>query len=98
MPVRDHIEFDQQLHRLTERLPRPIARVIEWTSRPGLHWLRIPAGLVLILGGICSILPVLGLWMLPLGLVLLAKDVSVLRRPTTRLLAWIDRRLPQREP
>jgi hypothetical protein len=92
--IRDDVDFDEQLRRLTARLPRSIARVIEWSSQPGFHWVRIPAGLLLILGGIFAILPILGLWMLPLGLVMLAKDVPVLRRPTARMLAWLDRRLP----
>ncbi len=34
----------------------------------------MPVGLLLIVGGVFSILPVLGLWMLPLGLVLLSED------------------------
>ena len=40
---------------------------------------RIPLGLALILGGIFAILPVLGLWMLPFGLILLAVDIPALR-------------------
>ena len=94
MTIREDVDLDEQLRRLTARLPRSIARVIDWSSQPGLHWVRIPAGLLLILGGIFAVLPILGLWMLPLGLVLLAKDVPVLRRPTARMLAWLDRRLP----
>ena len=37
--------------------------------------------ILLILGGIFSILPVLGLWMLPLGLLLFAQDVPLLQTP-----------------
>jgi hypothetical protein len=57
-------------------------------------WVRIPAGVLLIAGGVLSILPVLGLWMLPLGLVLLAEDVPPLRHATGRLLAWIEHHKP----
>jgi hypothetical protein len=32
--------------------------------------------------------------MLPLGLVLLAEDVTPVRRATDRVLAWIERRRP----
>jgi hypothetical protein len=52
------------------------------------------AGTGLILGGIFSFLPILGIWMLPLGIVLLAKDIAVLRGPSVRALAWLRRRLP----
>ena len=41
--------------------------------------------------GTLSIFPVLGIWMLPLGLVLLALDVSLLRRPTVRMLVSGER-------
>jgi len=46
------------------------------------------------LGGLLAILPVLGLWMLPVGLVLLAEDIPALRRMTDRCLDWIERRRP----
>jgi hypothetical protein len=39
---------------------------------------RIPLAILLIFGGIFSLLPVLGLWMLPLGLVLFAQDLPFL--------------------
>lgn len=57
--------------------------------------LRIPLALILILGGLVSFLPVLGVWMLPLGLLLLAVDVPVLRGPISSLLIRL-RRLFQR--
>ena len=45
-------------------------------------------------GGFLAILPVFGLWMLPLGLVLLAEDIAPLRRLTDRGLVWIEYRRP----
>ena len=49
--------------------------------------------LLLIIGGIAGIvLPVLGFWMVPLGLALLAVDVPFLRGPLGRLLAYINRK------
>ena len=57
------------------------ARLLEWLRRPGARLIRIPLGIVLVLGGIFSFLPVLGIWMLPLGLLLLALDIAVLRSP-----------------
>jgi hypothetical protein len=38
-------------------------------------------------------LPILGFWMVPLGLALLAVDVPFLRGPLGRLLAYINRKL-----
>jgi hypothetical protein len=42
---------------------------------------RFPVALILIVGGVFSFLPVLGIWMLPLGSLLLAVDLPVLRAP-----------------
>jgi len=50
--------------------------------------MRIPGGVLLVLGGIFSILPFLGIWMLPLGLLLIAYDVAFLRRPVGRFTLW----------
>ena len=80
---------------LIRRLPARIQPAIHWLLRPAARWVRIPAGLLLITGGVLSILPVLGLWMLPLGLILLAEDIPPLRRATGRLLEWIERRHPR---
>lgn len=49
------------------------------------------AGL-LVAGGTLSFLPVLGLWMLPLGLVLFAQDVPVLQKPMAKTLGWVERK------
>jgi hypothetical protein len=47
---------------------------------------RLPLALVLITGGLLSFLPVLGIWMLPFGLLLLAIDLPFLRGPISVLL------------
>lgn len=47
--------------------------------RQRMRWLRLPLGVLFVLGGIFSILPILGLWMLPVGLILLAFDLPGLR-------------------
>ncbi|WP_350015737.1 hypothetical protein ABNK63_11825 [Rhodanobacter sp. IGA1.0] len=65
---------------------------MRWLREPSSRWIRVPAGILLIVGGIFSILPLLGLWMLPLGLLLLAQDLPFLRRPTRRALLWMERR------
>jgi hypothetical protein len=57
-------------------------------------FLRTLVALLLIIGGIAGIvLPVLGFWMVPLGVALLAVDVPFLRGPLGRLLAYINRKL-----
>ncbi|MEJ1974884.1 MAG: hypothetical protein WDN49_01365 [Acetobacteraceae bacterium] len=85
---------ERQLELLVRRLPERLQTTVRWLRRPAARWVRIPAGLLLVLAGLLSILPILGLWMLPLGLVLLAEDVKPLQRATDRGLAWIEQRRP----
>ena len=56
------------------------------------HWLRKTVGVLLVLGGLLGFLPVLGYWMLPLGLALLAVDWPFARRLYRRLTVWWGRR------
>jgi len=56
---------------------------------PGHPLVRIGLGALLILGGVFSILPVLGIWMMPLGLAILAIDVPMARRMQRRLTVWL---------
>lgn len=81
-------ELDKQLDRLQQKLPETAAKPVRKLRQPGWAWLRIPAGILMIAGGLLSFLPVLGLWMLPLGLALLAIDVPFLRKPMARLISW----------
>ncbi|WP_280953500.1 PGPGW domain-containing protein [Phyllobacterium phragmitis] len=37
-------------------------------------------GIVLVIGGILGFLPVLGFWMVPLGLLVLSHDSAIIRR------------------
>lgn len=84
------------LHRLLASLPAPVARGFHALRRPGMGWVRIPLGVLCIAGGFLWFLPVLGLWMLPVGVILLAEDVPGLKRPAMRGLGavqgWWDRR------
>jgi hypothetical protein len=72
----------RRLHRQFEALSRavPATRpVTERLLRDGMRIVRLPVAMLLVLGGFVSFLPVFGLWMLPLGLMLLAVDVPLIR-------------------
>ena len=73
---------------LEHEVPGKVARVLRNLRHPHARWIRLPVGVLLILGGIFSILPFLGLWMLPLGLLLIAYDVPFLREPIGRFTLW----------
>jgi hypothetical protein len=70
---------EDAVHKVVERvkaLPKP---------------LRIGVGVLLVLGGCVGFLPVLGFWMIPAGLVVLAIDIPWLQGPVKRAEAWIGR-------
>jgi hypothetical protein len=84
-----------RLDRLFDRLQRrfPVAaRILATLRRPQSRWYRIPLGILLVLGGIFSFLPVLGIWMLPLGLLLLALDLPFLQGPVNTTILRGGRR------
>ena len=58
-------------NRLSNVLRRVRGRVRRHVP-PGFRW---PVGLILIAGGILGFLPVLGFWMIPLGVTVAAMDV-----------------------
>ena len=89
---RDEQRLNYRLDRLEQNLPAWLHRALKWLREPQAAWLRIPLGVVLILGGVFSILPLLSAWMLPFGLILLAQDIPFLRRPLRRALIWCERR------
>lgn len=95
MTIPDDHTRDAPLRRFLLALPRPVRRLYETLQTPGYAWIRIPVAVLLILGGCIGFLPILGFWMIPFGVFLLAEDVIVLRRPTMRALgamqAWWDR-------
>ena len=74
--------------RLEQEMPNWMGRVMRWLRHPASRLIRVPAGLLLILGGLLAFLPVLGIWMLPLGLLLIAYDVPMLRKPMSRFTHW----------
>jgi hypothetical protein len=56
------------------------------------RWLRNGVGAALVLGGLLGpVVPVLGVWMLPLGTVLLAEDLPWVRRVNRRATVWWGR-------
>jgi hypothetical protein len=54
---------------------------------------RTVIGLLLILAGVFGFLPVLGFWMIPLGLAVIFIDAPAVRRAWSRLRYWWSRRI-----
>jgi hypothetical protein len=90
-------ELDRHFAWFEGRLSPRLARFVGWLRRPSSRLVRIPLAILLIFGGIFSFLPVLGLWMLPLGLLLFAQDVPMLQKPMARMLGWVERKWIERQ-
>ena len=86
--------FHRQFHAL-ERLFPPLRGPLTRLRRD--HWfpLRFPLAVLLTIGGFFWFLPILGIWMLPAGLLLLAIDLPRLRGPISVVIIR-SRRLTQR--
>lgn len=84
-----------RLNRQFDRIGRSVPAAsgfLSWIRRPSSRLIRIPLGVLLILGGVFSFLPVLGIWMLPLGLLLIALDLPFLQAPMNRVTLWGQRK------
>ena len=85
-------ELDRHFAWFEAKLPTRFARFVGWLRKPSSRLVRIPLAILLIVGGFFSFLPVLGLWMLPLGLLLFAQDLPFLQKPLVQMLGWIERK------
>lgn len=85
MDEREHLE------RLVARLPAAVRPAAAFLLRPEAKWVRLPMGVLLVVGGVLGFLPILGFWMVPLGALLLAQDIPVLRGPTVRAIEAVQR-------
>jgi hypothetical protein len=83
--------WDARIAHLLTKLPDRMRSGVEWLREPSRRWLRVGAALVLILGGILAILPIFGLWMLPLGLALMSDDIPWLKVPLEKLSRGTER-------
>jgi hypothetical protein len=70
-----------RIQKTTRRAPKPV---------------RIVVGSLLLIGGCLGFLPVLGFWMIPLGLIVLSTDVPWIRRRWRRVQVWWEKRRRRR--
>ena len=80
--------LDRTLDRLEQR--GRLQRIIRWTRDPAIRRHRLPLGVLCLIGGLFWFLPILGIWLLPIGLVLIAHDVPRLRDPVARMVIWCE--------
>jgi hypothetical protein len=81
LPRIDPRQLIPRMQKMLMRAPKPV---------------RIMTGCLLMLGGLFGFLPLLGFWMLPLGIMVLAIDVPWIRRRWRRFLVWLEKRRRRR--
>lgn len=87
-PDRFERRLDRQFDAISRQVPQ-LEKPLRGLRQRSLWVVRVPMSILLIAGGVMSFLPVLGIWMLPAGLMLLAVDVPFLRRPLSAgLVLW----------
>ena len=59
---------------------------------PATAWIRMLIGGLFVVGGLFGFLPILGFWMVPIGLVILSIDIAPIRRLRRRFSVWHGRR------
>jgi len=69
-----------------------IVKLKDRIRTPKTKWQRSLLGWALIVGGILGFLPVLGFWMIPLGITVLAVDSPFFRRLRRRAEIWWGRK------
>ena len=77
-------------------------RSIKFANRsftlPASRLARMAIGIALVIGGLAGFLPILGFWMVPVGLIVLSVDIPVVRRWRRQASVWIGPRLRSRFP
>ena len=70
------------------KLPAFARKYLSKDALPRSRSLRITSGVLLVLGGMVGFLPILGFWMVPLGVSILAIDIPVVRKWARRAKVW----------
>ena len=90
-------DFHEEMDRLQNHIPSLVGHNLNRLCGKRALWVRVLTGVSLI-GAWCLLpLPIVGIWMLPTGLALLAHDIPMMRRPMARLLHFTNRKIEERK-
>ena len=82
-------DLDHAFAVLERQLPERVNRAIRWVRDPNHRRIRLAIGILCIGLSFFFWLPVIGIELLPIGLLLIAIDVPFLRRPVALSLLWM---------
>jgi hypothetical protein len=90
-------DFHEEMDRLQNHIPSSVGHNLNRLRGRRAIWMRVLTGVALI-GAWCFFpLPIVGIWMLPVGLALLAHDIPIIRGPMARLLHFTNRKIEKRK-
>jgi hypothetical protein len=90
-------DFHEEIDRFQNHVPSSIGNNLNRLRGKRAVWVRVLAGVGLIGAWFFLPLPLVGLWMLPVGLALLAHDIPIMRRPIARFLHFTNRKIEERK-
>ncbi|MGC2074827.1 MAG: hypothetical protein WA728_02110 [Xanthobacteraceae bacterium] len=90
-------DFHEEMDRFQKHIPSFVGRNLNCLRGKRAIWVRLLTGVALI-GAWCFFpLPLVGIWMLPVGLALLAHDIPTMRAPIAHLLHFTNRKIEKRK-
>ena len=91
----ERVSFEREVERFERRLPLGSARFVRRVRHPDSYWIRMPVAGMFFVGGLFGFLPLLGFWMVPVALLLIAQDLPFLRPMMARFLRWLHSKWPE---
>lgn len=67
-------------------------KMFSYKKLPQNRVIRITLGVLFVIGGVFGFLPILGFWMIPVGLLFLSIDFAIARRWRRKIEVWWGRR------
>ncbi len=90
-------DLHEEMDRFQNHIPTWVGYSLNRLRGDRATWVRVLAGVALIIAWAFFPLPVVGIWMLPVGLVLLAQDIPIVRVPIARLLRFTNGKIEKRK-
>jgi hypothetical protein len=90
-------DFHEEMNRFQNHIPTWVGQNLNRLRGKRAIWVRVLTGVALIVAWFFLPLPVVGIWMLPVGLALLAHDIPTVRAPIARLLHFTNGKIEKRK-
>jgi hypothetical protein len=90
-------DFYEEMNRFQNHVPTWVGHNLNRLRGKRAIWVRVLTGVALIVAWGFLPLPLVGIWMLPVGLALLAHDIPTVHAPIARLLHFANGKIEKRK-